>query len=213
MNNYPDNREDIVVGVGRKQRLSKEEQATASRQELFESTQRYAMGVVGDVLAKIPSFSRDEKNLVMQEGLLGLWLATDKFDASKGASIATYAHMQIYYRAMHQVRVIFKEKNRTHELCSSDGEFRELTIREKSGKIDRELAEDSKYIKEIIELSYLSELEERVIAMYYGLGDNPPMIYQQIGDILGFSKQRAEQLIKKGMVKMKRAIKKEDSVL
>jgi len=64
-----------------------------------------------------------------------------------------------------------------------------------------------------MELSYLSELEEKVIVMYYGLGDDPPMIYQQVGDALGFSKQRAEQLIKGGMVKMKRAIKKEDSVL
>ena len=213
MNNYPDSREDIVVGVGKKQRLSKEEQAVASQQELFDSAQRYAMGVAGGILANIHSFTRDDRNIVMQEALLGLWFATKKFDPTKGSSICTYAHMQIYYRAMYQVRQIFKERNRAYELCDEDGEFKEMIIRDGNGKVDREREEDSKYIREIVSLSYLSELEDKAIMLYYGLGDESPKIYQEVGDIMGFSKQRAEQLIKGGMAKMKRAIKREDSVL
>jgi RNA polymerase sigma factor (sigma-70 family) len=206
-----DKRDEIVIDIGKKPRLSKEEQANASRQELFDSAQRYAMGVVGDILAKIHNFSRDERNLVIQEGLLGLWIATDKFDPTKGASLATYAHMQIYYRASRQVMLIFRHKNAVQGL--EDSLYPDQSIMRGRDKEALKIAEEKDYISYLIGNAGLNDAEKEYITMYYGIGDDPPMLLHEVGDKVGVSKQRVKQVLNDGLKKMKKVIQREDKIL
>ena len=70
--------------------------------------------------------------------------------------------------------------------------------------------EDEAYahaLRETVEeaLSSLTERESKVLRLYYGLDDQEPMTLEEIGDILGITRERVRQIKEKGLGRLRHA--------
>lgn len=173
-----------------------------------------------------PPFSVDE---VMAAGLTGLFRAAQDYDASRGR-YATYAmrwvrnHIQCYMVENHPAQAVRvprgeTEKRRTvvdgrpnsilaraashHSATSFNDLFHGADERSSRRAEEAELTAR----KESLFLSMLSAASQReraIIKMYYGISRQharPTPTLSQIGDTFGISRQRAQQLIAKGIKK------------
>jgi DNA-directed RNA polymerase specialized sigma subunit len=66
------------------------------------------------------------------------------------------------------------------------------------------LREVSSFIR--VALHQLTEREHLVLAAYYGLYDWPPLTFRQIGELLGNTHQRAQQLHAGALEKLRRGV-------
>lgn len=70
--------------------------------------------------------------------------------------------------------------------------------------------EDEAYdhaLKETVEeaLSSLREREAKILRLYYGLDDQEPMTLEEIGDILGITRERVRQIKEKALIRLRHA--------
>lgn len=70
--------------------------------------------------------------------------------------------------------------------------------------------EDEAYdhaLKETVEaaLSSLKEREAKILRLYYGLDDQEPMTLEEIGDILGITRERVRQIKEKALIRLRHA--------
>ena len=122
---------------------------------------------------------------LVQEGRLGIVRALEDFRSERGRNFFLFATWHIQSR----VRRFLKCESRRRETpfgdetpCENPSEWHDaLEVREERDALVRAL-------------DFLPDNDRRVLAMRFGFDGETPHTFQQIGNILGISKQRAQQI-------------------
>jgi RNA polymerase sigma factor (sigma-70 family) len=122
---------------------------------------------------------------LLQEGRLGIMRALEDFRSERGRNFFMFATWHIQTRVR---RFLIREARRRETpvgdamLCESAPMVRD----------ELEVRQDQKAIMQA--LSFLPDNDRRVLVMRFGFDGEEPRTFQQIGNALGISKQRAQQI-------------------
>ena len=128
----------------------------------------------------------------LQAGRIGLWRAILGFDPKRGFAFSTYAWPSI----KHQIWRAVKAYGR-HNQDRAPFQLREVP--------DPASLWERKTIRRAV-LAMVKRLPPRlayVVIARYGLKGHTPLLYRQIGAVLGLSKQRAHQLHTEALVRLR----------
>lgn len=154
-----------------------------------------------------PSIDFDD---LIQEGSIGLMLAAEKyiFGLESKAKFSTYAVHWIYQKMHRFIR--YRNTNEETSLNKPYGEDNaELGEFIMDPKNDMCSIEDSVYLQELSEelrrvmTDSLTLTQREVLNFRYGL-DCKPCTYEEVGEILGFTKVRAQQIEHKSLSLIRR---------
>lgn len=147
-------------------------------------------------------------------GTIGLIKAINTYDSSKNIKLATYASRCIENEILMHLR---KTNNQKHEISfdeplNTDWDGNELLLSEILGTdsdmvmrpleddVDRELLSDA--------MSKLTEREQRIIKMRFGLGESRECTQKEVADCMGISQSYISRLEKRIIIRLKREILK-----
>lgn len=119
---------------------------------------------------------------LFQEGCLGILRALNDFDFNRGKNFFILAIWHIKTRVR---RFLLREakKYTPIDFLSQDGFI-----------INNELEMREEYSTIIKALNFLPDKDRRVLTMRFGFNGEEPCTFQHIGNVLGISKQRAQQI-------------------
>ena len=169
-----------------------------NREKLF----NHNLALVVSIATRYFYFSGQVKPLIdyIQSGSIGLWKAIDKFDIKKGNKFSTYAYIVIRNEILISIGKQWDKNdigewldNRNHNL---------LMKVEDALTIEKEIF--YKELKEI--LNELCPQQKHIIELYFF----EEISLQDIGDMMGISKQAVEQKKKKAIQILKDIIKDRD---
>lgn len=165
-------------------------------------------------VAKIYMPPCDEMLDLIQEGNIGLIRAVDKFDPERGTKFSTYAYFWI-----HKQIQIYLKKNTDHTLSldmeitdSSEYLLLSDTIEDKATllgnqgikNIDLLIEQEEQQHQVRVLFCHLSEREQEVLRLLYGIGLREGYNITQVAEILRISKVRVCQLRDRALRKMRR---------
>lgn len=164
--------------------------------------------LVAHVAKKYQSADEDMEDLI-SIGSIGLIKAIDSFDEKKGR-LATYACRCIDNELLMMLRGKKKKSKEVslYEPIGQDKEGNEIhlvdIIEQQQYDVVEELELHSniekltEYIKEC-----LTEREQKILVLRYGLGGRPEMTQNDIGDLFGISRSYVSRIEKKSLKKLK----------
>lgn len=120
----------------------------------------------------------------LHEGRIGLWSALRYYDPSRGSAFSSYAVPAITRAVWHAVAA----HNQPLPLASVPSTAEEA--------LDGAILVHTTQVEAVL-LDLVDDLPARlreVIVDHYGLGDRPPQTFAAIGQTMGVSKQRVQQL-------------------
>jgi RNA polymerase sporulation-specific sigma factor len=160
----------------------------------------------------------DEYDDLYQEGCIGLIIAFNNFDPSKGVRFRHYCKYWIRNRiqdfawrrsVVKTTREEFLYGKKPSIANLEDEDIENILVSPDIPifvKIQRN--QTAKIIKDL--LSCLTKKERKILEMYFGLGKHHGMSYAKVGESLGFTKQRIQQVVKQAEAKMKEMIDQKD---
>jgi len=132
---------------------------------------------------------------LLQEGRLGIMKALQDFEPERGRNFFMFATWHIQTRVR---RLLLREVRRCESpagdmllVAKSVSETREHLLAQETGTA-LESRESCGAIMKV--LSFLSDSDRKVLVMRFGFDGEEPRTFQQIGNELGISKQRAQQI-------------------
>jgi RNA polymerase primary sigma factor len=132
----------------------------------------------------------------LQAGRTGLWRAILKYDPERGTAFSTYAWTAI----MHSVWAAVKEARKEEE---------ETTLPLPSDLPDKKQEPASRWERQALAAltrQAITQLPTRlqfVLKARYGWGGEAPATFRQIGEQLGISRQRAQQLHQEALLRLR----------
>ena len=159
---------------------------------------------------QIPNKDIDE---LISIGTVGLIKAIDSFDVTKGTRLATYASRYIENEILMLFRNNKKQKSETflQDPIGVDKEGNEISLidvlsSEKDSVIDK--VEMKLQIKALYNKmnSALTEREEEILKMRYGLKDGKCKTQREIAGMLGISRSYVSRIEKKALKKLKKEL-------
>lgn len=147
-------------------------------------------------------------------GTIGLIKAINTYDLSKNIKLATYASRCIENEILMHLR---KTNNQKHEISfdeplNTDWDGNELLLSEilgtDSDMIMRPLEDDVDRELLLNAMAKLSEREQRIIKMRFGLGDSKERTQKEVADCMGISQSYISRLEKRIIIRLKREILK-----
>lgn len=160
------------------------------------------------LIYKIASyFDVNQREDLINEGVFGFIEAIKKYKVQYKCKFSTYAFYWIR---------LYMQKYQRHQgykitLVSLE-EFNEAALTKKSGaSADIESIVIKKEEMQIVNsvLHTLSEKERRVIILRFGIGLEEPHSLQEVGNIIGLSKQRIKQIQDKVLIRSRNILQKE----
>ncbi len=181
----------------------------AARDKLVEHNLR----LVVFLAKKFESSNLDMEDLV-SVGTIGLIKAINSFKKDKQIKLATYASRCIENEILMYLRKLSKRKVEVSldEPLNVDGEGNELLLADILGtdsdaiythvenQVERQLLEEG--------LSHLSQREQRIIEMRFGLDGEDERTQKEVADLLGISQSYISRLEKKIILRLKKEISK-----
>lgn len=167
--------------------------------------------LVAHIMKKYYAQSADQEDL-LSIGTIGLIKGIETFDVSKGARLATYAarcvenEILMYFRSMKKTAgdvslsdCIETGKDGTalavQDVVASDEDlFEDLSRKEETRKLRQAIQE------------CLTDREQAVIRLRYGLGGRPPLRQQDVAASLGISRSYVSRIEKKALEKLREAL-------
>ncbi|MBW2610724.1 MAG: sigma-70 family RNA polymerase sigma factor, partial [Deltaproteobacteria bacterium] len=140
----------------------------------------------------------NDKNLeeeLFAAGASGLVEAVHKYDETKG-HFSTYAYDQIHSPVDHAMRRHNNERER--ETAFEVGEHSNLIVDDSVITKDTVLSLDEQDALKPA-LDQLPERSARIVRMFFGIDKYNPMTLREIGEALGVSYQRIEQIVKESL--------------
>ncbi len=168
--------------------------------------------LVAHIMKKYYALSADQEDLI-SIGTIGLIKGISTFKAEKGARLATYAarcienEILMHFRA--QKKTLSDVSLSDYIETGSDGaplSFMDVICSE----VD--LAEQYSE-RETIEKLYsavnsaLSDRENKIICLRYGLGNQIPLTQNEVADLLGISRSYVSRIEKKALQKLRESMK------
>ncbi|REK15570.1 MAG: RNA polymerase subunit sigma-70 [Planctomycetota bacterium] len=173
------------------------DEARAIRDHIVQGNMRLVMSIVKKFVTPQQSF--DE---LLSEGTFTLMQAVEKFDYDRGFRFSTYAYRSITRAAYRRILDGNKESSR---FVSGGSELvNELASdRPQSQARDRAKAQAHRILREL--LPALDRREQFVIRSRYALGSHRKIRpFRYLAERLGISKERARQLERRGLSKLKK---------
>jgi RNA polymerase primary sigma factor len=165
-------------------------------------------------MAKRNRFSGLDHNEVISAGNYALLRSIDRFDCSRGFKFSTYACQGILQRILHVVEST--RRYRSH-FVSDFGEAPEKddsAARRHQDQVETSVDD----LRQVLRANQagLTPLELAVIGRRFGLPGNPadgkPMTLQEIGGLMGVTKERVRQIQKRALIKLRMAMEQLQSV-
>lgn len=125
---------------------------------------------------------------LLQEGKLGILKAIQDFDPERGRNFFMFATWHIQTK----VRRFLQKETQKREIPSGDIFGNETLYDNPETSFGIETCEDQRIILKA--LSFLPDSDRNVLIMRFGFDGEEPKTFQQIGRVLGISKQRAQQI-------------------
>ena len=171
-------------------------------QHLRETIAEYNLGLVLAMAKRLPAGRVDFPEMI-SEGNMALLRGIDKFNVSKGFKFSTYA-----------CRAILKAFSR---LGMKTTRYRSLfpvgfepDLERSNYASEKAAAEENACVEQVAELFHddragLSELEREVITQRFSIGrpDEKPLTLQQVGKLVGLTKERVRQIQIHALAKMR----------
>lgn len=155
----------------------------------------------------------DQEDLI-SIGTIGLIKGISTFDASKGARLATYAARCVENEILMHFR---SQKKSAQDVSLSDyietgADGAALSLMDVVSQEDDLLEtisnrEDLRALRQAMQ-RYLTEQEQQVIRLRYGLDGNTPMRQREVAEITGISRSYVSRIEKKALEKLRCALEK-----
>ena len=179
----------------------------AARSELIEHNLRLVV-----FIAK--RFENTGVNLedLISIGTIGLIKAINTFQAGKNIKLATYASRCIENEILMHLRKISAQKTEVSfdEPLNTDWDGNELLLSDILGtdvdEVSRSLEDDADRQMLLEALSCLSEREQRIIALRFGLPEGRSYTQKEVADLLGISQSYISRLEKRILDRLRREI-------
>lgn len=149
-------------------------------------------------------------------GILGLIKAINTFNSEKGSQLATYASRCIENEILMTMRSYKKRAQdiSIYDSVGCDKEGNELSIIELLQTDEESVYEklDCEFLKKTIGnlmKKYLTEREQNIITMRFGLETDEPKTQQAVADKLKISRSYISRIEKKALMKLKKGIEAE----
>jgi RNA polymerase primary sigma factor len=138
---------------------------------------------------------------LLSDGNMSLLRAVEKFDYSRGFKFSTYASWAIMKNF---ARSIPDEKHRRERYVTGHEELFELAADNRSDEYEVLAVAEHKTRQVNRLLEYLDPRERQIISLRNGLeGDRKPMTLEEVGNVLGITKERVRQLNVRIMKKLR----------
>ena len=121
----------------------------------------------------------------LQAGRVGLWRAILGFDTQRGLAFSTYAWPAIMRQVWRAVKALAHERPVGPQLDPSCCPCTDPVLLSETAAVQEALYQL---------LGRLPQHLQRIVVAYYGLEDDPPASYRQLGARLGLSHERVRQL-------------------
>ena len=153
----------------------------------------------------------DQEDLI-SIGTIGLIKGISTFDASKGARLATYAARCVENEILMHFR---SQKKSAQDVSLSDyietgADGAALSLMDVVSQEDDLLEtisnrEDLRALRQAMQ-RYLTEQEQQVIRLRYGLDGNTPMRQREVAEITGISRSYVSRIEKRALEKLREAL-------
>lgn len=175
-----------------------------ARQVLIE----YNLRLVAHIARKYNSAVRDPEDLI-SIGTIGLIKAIDTFKPDKGCKLSGYAAKCIENELLMALR---QEKKKSREVSmyepiGTDKEGNEIVIMDiisenSASPLDNMIHSDHLTTLPSCITKLLTEREQKIINLRYGLGSIPPMTQKEAAMLLGISRSYVSRIEKKALKKL-----------
>lgn len=175
-----------------------------ARQVLIE----YNLRLVAHIARKYNSAVRDPEDLI-SIGTIGLIKAIDTFKPDKGCKLSGYAAKCIENELLMALR---QEKKKSREVSmyepiGTDKEGNEIVIMDiisesSASPLDNMIHSDHLTVLPSCITKLLTEREQKIINLRYGLGSIPPMTQKETAMLLGISRSYVSRIEKKALKKL-----------
>lgn len=196
--------------------LSEDEEKTLARQfkagnhQARERLIKHNLRLVVYHAKKYVGFGLSFDDLI-QEGNLGVITAVEKFDPERECRFSTYATWWIrqgmiralakYNRLIHALPALI---SLDEELEEGEGATLADIIEDKTTASPVISVQEKRQEEQVIAfMSNLTEREQTVLSMYFGLFSNQPNSFEAIGDFLGVSSERVIQIECRALIKLR----------
>ena len=167
--------------------------------------------LVAHIMKKYYTQAADQEDL-LSIGTIGLIKAIETFDRSKGARLATYAARCVE----NEILMYFRSQKKTAGDVSlsdyletgKDGtalEIQDVIASEEDLFEDLSRREDIQRLRSALE-HCLTEREQRVVVLRYGLGGGKPLRQQEVAASLGISRSYVSRIEKHALEKLRDAL-------
>jgi RNA polymerase primary sigma factor len=137
---------------------------------------------------------------LVSDGNMSLIRAVEKFDFSRGFKFSTYATWAIEKNFS---RAIPAEKSRRDRFATGHGEIIDAAADTRADESDRE-GDHRRYLEAIPGmLGRLNDRERQILTARYGLGGAGAMTLEQLGRVMGITKERVRQIASKAHEKLR----------
>ncbi len=211
----------LILGINTPQKfpppLSAEEERAAflkaaqgdedARQKLI----LHNLRLVSHIVRKYYSTAQNPEDLV-SIGTIGLVKAVDTFHVENGAKFATYAAKCVQNEILMHFRAQKKHADEVslNETIDIDRDGNPLTYidvicsdEDIAEEIDRKIM-TSKMMKSL--RSVLSQREQQILIMRYGLSGQPPMAQREVAAVLGISRSYVSRIEKSALEKLREVL-------
>ena len=167
--------------------------------------------LVAHIMKKYYAQTSDQEDLI-SIGTIGLIKGITTFDASKGARLATYAARCVENEVLMHFRSLRKSSQDVSlsDMIETGGDGAALSLMDVVSD-DEDLLErvsNRETVGRVLAAveHCLTEQEQRVIALRYGLGSNQPQRQREVAKMLGISRSYVSRIEKRALEKLKAAL-------
>ncbi len=173
---------------------------------------RHNLRLVAHIAKKFDNVAEDQDDLI-SIGTIGLIKAINTFDPDKRAKLGTYAARCVENEILMHIRSQRKHKCEVslNEPIGTDADGNQISLRDILGT-DGDVVADQvemscEYMNLMSHMHCLTEREQKVVSMRYGLSGGEPLTQKEVGQCLKVSRSYVSRIEKKALEKLMKAVK------